>query len=466
MSNSDGSTQQTEEDERSIQQWKIKRLIKTLSEARGEGTSMISLIIPPKSQISQFQTLLTEEYGTATNIKSRVNRLSVLDAIVSTQQRLKLYSRCPPNGLCIYCGTINTEKGSKRITIDFEPFRPINTKLYLCDSKFHTEPLQFLLESDDKFGFIIMDGNGALFGTLQGNTRNVITKFGVDLPKKHGRGGQSSVRFARLRMEKRHNYVRHVAEVAVQCFIVNDKLNCSGLVLGGSADFKTELSQSDMFDPRLAAKVLKIVDISYGGENGFNQAIDLAADTLGNVKFVKEKQLLQRYFEEIGQDTGKYVFGVADTVSALEMGAVNDLIIWEDLPVTRYEMMHPTTGAKIVKYLTVQQERDTANFVMDGVELTTENKENIADWFVLNYKSFGCTLHFVSNRSQEGSQFCRGFGGIGGLLRYKVDLGLLNEHLQAGDDDDDDNEHPFTSGGYFVDDDDDNPFDDDITTYF
>ena len=50
-------------------------------------------------------------------------------------------------------------------------------------------------------------------------------------------------------MEKRHNYVRKVAEVAVQLFITNDKPNISGLVLAGSADFKTELSQSDMFDP-------------------------------------------------------------------------------------------------------------------------------------------------------------------------------------------------------------------------
>lgn len=49
-------------------------------------------------------------------------------------------------------------------------------------------------------------------------------------------------------MEKRHNYVRKVAEVAVQMFITNDKVNVSGLVLAGSADFKTELSQSDMFD--------------------------------------------------------------------------------------------------------------------------------------------------------------------------------------------------------------------------
>ena len=95
-----------------------------------------------------------------------------------------------------------------------------------------------------------MDGNGALFGTLQGNTRDVLHKFTVDLPKKHGRGGQSALRFARLRMEKRHNYVRKVAETAVQLFISNDKPNISGMILAGSADFKTELSQSDMFDPR------------------------------------------------------------------------------------------------------------------------------------------------------------------------------------------------------------------------
>lgn len=61
-----------------------------------------------------------------------------------------------------------------------------------------------------RYGFIVMDGNGTLFGTLSGNTREILHKFTVDLPKKHGRGGQSALRFARLRMEKRHNYVRKV----------------------------------------------------------------------------------------------------------------------------------------------------------------------------------------------------------------------------------------------------------------
>jgi peptide chain release factor subunit 1 len=146
--------------------------------------------------------------------------------------------------------------------------------LYLCDNKFHTEALSELLEADSRFGFIVMDGNGTLFGILSGNTREVLHKFTVDLPKKHGRGGQSALRFSRLRDEKRHNYVRKVAELAVQHFITNDKVNVTGLVLAGSADFKTELNGSDMFDGRLAAKVIKVVDVSYGGENGFNQVRD------------------------------------------------------------------------------------------------------------------------------------------------------------------------------------------------
>lgn len=46
----------------------------------------------------------------------------------------------PPNGLVVYCGTIVTEEGKeKKVNIDFEPFKPINTSLYLCDNKFHTE---------------------------------------------------------------------------------------------------------------------------------------------------------------------------------------------------------------------------------------------------------------------------------------------------------------------------------------
>ena len=48
--------------------------------------------------------------------------------------------------------------------------------------------------------------------------------------------------------------------------------------------------ESDVFDARLSAKVLNVIDVSYGGDNGFSQAIELSADTLANVKFIAEKK--------------------------------------------------------------------------------------------------------------------------------------------------------------------------------
>lgn len=426
-----------EEAERAIEQWKVKQLIKNLEAARGNGTSMISLIIPPKDAISRVTKMLQEEYGTASNIKSRLTRLSVLGAITSIQARLKLYTKVPPNGLVLFCGEIQTDEGKeKKVSIDFEPFKPINTSLYLCDNKFHCEALSSLLENDEKFGFIVMDGNGTLYGTLSGNTRTVLHKFTVDLPKKHGRGGQSSVRFARIRVEKRQNYVRKVAEMATQMFIQNDRPTVVGMILAGSAEFKLKLNQSDIFDPRLQALVMKIVDVSYGGENGFNQAIELASDCLANIKFIREKKLLSAYFSEIAKDSGKYCFGVKDTLTALEQGAVSDLIVYEDLQMNRYVLRNKETGAERIVHLDEHQEKVMANFkdTGSGAELEVKEKMSLLDWFSQHFKDFGAKLQFITNRSQEGAQFCKGFGGIGGLLRYNVDFSNMEV---AGIDDDD-----------------------------
>ena len=407
---------------------------------------MISLILPPKSQLSQATNMLTQEYGTASNIKSRVNRLSVLAAITSTQQRLKLYSRVPDNGLVVYCGTVLTPEGKeKKVNFSFEPFKPINTSLYLCDNKFHTEALSELLESDARFGFVIMDGNGTLFGVVSGNTRTVLHKFSVDLPKKHGRGGQSALRFSRLREEARHNYVRKVAELASQHFITDNKVNVTGIVLAGSADFKSVLSQSDLLDYRLRPKIVQLVDVSYGGENGFNQAIELAADSLANVKFVQEKRLIQKYFDEISTETGKYCFGLDDTFRALEMGAVEILIVWENLEHMRH-VFKDSEGREHVFMLSKEQEEDEDRSRFIDKETGTEMEEvgepmPLLEWIAENYQQFGTNLEFVTDRSQEGMQFCKGFGGIGGILRYKVafdDLALYDEQEDEFMSDDED----------------------------
>jgi len=421
-----------DDQDKTIEQWRIKKLIQTLENARGNGTSMISLIIPPRDQISRVSKMLADEYGTASNIKSRVNRLSVLGAITSTQQKLKLYTRIPDNGLVVYCGTVMTDEGKeKKMNIDLEPFKPINTSLYLCDNKFHTGPLRELLESDQKFGFVVMDGNGALFGTLSGNTREVLHRLNVDLPKKHGRGGQSALRFARLRLEKRHNYLRKVAELCTQFFITSDRPNVAGLVLAGLADFKNDLYQSDLFDPRLKEVVIQVVDVSYGGDNGFNQAIELAAEGLSNVKFIQEKRLLTNFMDQLAKDTGKYSIGIKETLHALELGAVETLIVYENLDNIRYKLKNPKTDTEKVIYLAKEQASDAANFKdTNGDTMDIVTQEPLIEWFADHYKEFGTTLEFVTNRSQEGSQFVKGFGGVGGILRYKVDFEAIEDAEQ------------------------------------
>ncbi|MEM3793539.1 MAG: peptide chain release factor 1, partial [Candidatus Bathyarchaeia archaeon] len=94
------------EKSRSIDRYRFKRLLDALASKEGRGTEMITLYIPPGRRIHEVMANLREEYGTASNIKSRTTRKSVLDAIEKVMQRLKLFRETPPNGLVIFCGAI------------------------------------------------------------------------------------------------------------------------------------------------------------------------------------------------------------------------------------------------------------------------------------------------------------------------------------------------------------------------
>ena len=76
-----------------------------------------------------------------------------------------------------------------------------------------------------------------------------------------------------------------------------------------------------------------------------------------------------------------------------------------------------------------EQEADQSNFrdPAANAELEVQERLPLLEWFANEYKRFGCALEFVTNKSQEGSQFCRGFGGIGGILRYQLDIRSFDE---------------------------------------
>ena len=47
---------------------------------------------------------------------------------------------------------------------------------------------------------------------------------------------------------------------------------------------------------------------------------------------------------------------------------------------------------------------------------------SLLEWFANNYMNFGVTLEIITDKSQEGSQFVKGFGGIGGELQVEDQL--------------------------------------------
>lgn len=284
-----------------------------------------------------------------------------------------------------------------------------------------------------------------MFATLQGMNKEIIHRMSVQLPKKHGRGGQSAMRFARLREEKRHLYVVKCCELATQHFITDNMPNVKGIVIAGSADLKFVMQGSDHFDFRLKDKIITTVDVGYGFDQGFSQAISLAGEALTNVKYVQERKVIGRFFENIALDSGMICFGVEDTMKALEHGALETMMLFENIEVMRYQIKNPVTGDVKIHLLNAVQEQDPKYFkdAESGVDLEVESCEQLADWLCLHYKDYGIQIEFITDKSPDGFQYVKGFGGIGGFLRYRLELDDIIGDANGNYDDDFDPDEDF-----------------------
>ena len=147
-------------------------------------------------------------------------------------------------------------------------------------------------------------------------------------------------------------------------------------------------------------------------------------------------------------------------MKGLEMGSVETLIIWENLDTIRYELKKPGAELPVVLYLRPDQEKTKELFtdpdvsraattdayllihsyliLQTGTEMEVQDKTQLIEWLAINYKRFGTVMEIVTDRTQEGAQFCAGFGGIGGLLRYRVDFQAIDEDMPKFDIDLDD----------------------------
>ena len=63
-----------------------------------------------------------------------------------------------------------------------------------------------------------------------------------------------------------------------------------------------------------------------------------------------------------------------------------------------------------------------------GVEWEITDRCNLVEWLGEHYTEYGVQLELVTDQTQEGFQFVRGFEGFGGLLRFQLDFLALEDY--------------------------------------
>jgi peptide chain release factor subunit 1 len=358
------------------QKFKLKKFIKDLEVHRGRGTELVSVYVPAGYELNKIASHVSQEQGTATNIKSKQTRDNVISALEKIIQHLKLYPRTPANGLAVFAGNVAEREGQQDFQVwSIEPPIPLNQRLYRCDKEFVLEPLREMLADEDSFGLIAMDRREATIAILRGKSIIVVASAESMVPGKFKAGGQSSVRFARNRELAAKEFYHRIGGMVKDQFFELKELR--GIIVGGPGPTKFEFVEGNFLPTELKNKIIGVKDLSYTDSFGLQELLERSQDLLSEESVVEEKKLMQSFFEKLAKNSGTVSYGLADCKRLLDMGTVEILL------------------------------------VSDSVD------ESIIDELIEKAEQFGSNVEIISTETREGSQL-RDMGGFAAILRYDV----------------------------------------------
>jgi peptide chain release factor subunit 1 len=400
--------------------YEFKRTLQELSDKKGRGTELVSVYIPPDKQVSDVAKHMREELSQSANIKSKSTKKNVQSAIEVIVQRIKLFPKPPERGLVLFVGMIprggpGTEKME---TYVFEPPEPIQTYTYHCNSEFYLEPLQEMLGDKDVYGLAVLDRKEATIAILRGKRIDIVKTLTSGVPGKHKAGGQSQRRFDRVIELAAHEFLKRIGEHINEALLPLPDLE--GVVLGGPGHTKEEFLKGDYLNHEIKKKVITTVDTSYTGEFGIREVIDKSMDVLNEIDVMREKKLVQRFLHELVSDDGLASYGEKEVRNNLQMGAVEILLLSEDMNSQRLTYECSVCG-HTSEYTSKNSESDSeeiCNTCNEKMKIT-ETKDVIND-FVEMSEEVGSEVEIISTETEEGMQLLRAFGGIGAILRYRI----------------------------------------------
>ncbi len=157
----------------------------------------------------------------------RFNRKSVQRAIKSCIISLR-GETIPKNGLIVFASDSTTK---------IVPPKPLKKNFYLCDRKFHPEEFMHLYEDHELYLYIAVVSAEVLIFTSSGTKIDILWKYNTKLSTNTRRGGQSSVRFSRLRDEQRHVFIEKILEHIIPQVLSSAKL----VIVAGNGDIHTKI---------------------------------------------------------------------------------------------------------------------------------------------------------------------------------------------------------------------------------
>ena len=401
-----------------LQKYEFRRSLEEVHKVSGRGTELVSLYIPPSRQISDVAAYLRNEYSQSSNIKSASTRKNVQAAISSILARLKGLREPPENGLVFFVGHRSSSADqTQMVQYVLEPPDPVQTFVYRCDSGFFTEPLEQMLEHKDNYGLIVIDRGEATIGLLHGKRIEPVKNFPSLVPSKHGRGGQSARRFERLIEIAAHEFYKKVADLANEAFLQDKDLK--GILVGGPGPTKEYFVKSEYLHYELQNKIIDTFDTGYTDEYGLRELVENARDALKDLDLMREKSLMQRLFEEIRKpDGGLSIYGEEQVRNALMIGAVDTLLLSEDMRRVKLNLRCPSCGH--VKE--AMAEDSYAEFKCEKCQTTmvADETHDLVDDLHKTAAANNTKIEFVSGESEEGGLLKKAFGGIAGILRFRV----------------------------------------------
>ncbi len=404
----------------STELYEFKKILQDLSDKKGRGTELVSVYIPPDRQISDVVKHMKEELSQSANIKSKQTRKNVQSAIEVIMQRLKLFPKPPERGLVLFVGMI--PKGGpgteKMETYVFEPPEPLQTYTYHCDSQFYLEPLEEMLGDKEVYGLAVLDRKEATIAVLKGKRIDILKTLTSGVPGKHKAGGQSQRRFDRLIELAAHEFLKRIGDTINDAFLSLKDLE--GVILGGPGHTKEDFLNGDYIHHEIKKKVITTVDTSYTGEFGIREIIEKSMDVLNEIDVMKEKKLMQKFLRQLVSSDGLASYGEKEVRNNLQIGAVEILLLSEDLVANRIDYQCTSCGNKKSKTskkhkVAVEETCDVCNDKMKMIE-----SRDIIEDLIKMAEDVNSQVEIISTETEEGMQLLRAFGGIAAILRYRT----------------------------------------------